>query len=1726
MQKSLSQIRLRYYTNEEIRRLGVVEVQHASTYDRGMPKEFGVNDARMGLVDHTVRCPTCFLSNCGQHFGYVELDKPVYRLGTINLVLLLLRTVCRECAKPKFDTKCAPTKLDASLEIDITARKVVGLVHVSKELRDMQPGKERLKAISDLCKTKLVCLWCNAPQPTYVKRFRTFIDCTYRPKDLQNDFVKQRGPAYLQFLRKRFMPDDAISVLCALDKDVLAFFGLESAQTLMCELQIIPPPNIRPSNFVGSSKLRSENDMTCALQDVIRINLELKDLLKKQQYTQMEYETLYDKLQITVSGIVNHNIKRAAAQKGLFPMIIANSKKKVSDMKDRINGKRARLRGNLSGKRVDQSGRTVISGDASHDIDELGVPSVMMNKLTFPERVTQANLTHLQQCVAIGAYNNNGALAVRPPNHSTDHVIWIPMLDYDSRIDLASQLQPGWIVERHLRDGDMVAFNRQPSLWKASFMTFYVYRVQGLTVRLPLPVTKAFNADFDGDEMNIHSLQGYEAMAEAQQLMAVSHQIVTPQSNNVIIGLVQDSLVGAYRLTSPNCFLQQDAFTNLLCTIKYNVPKLDNFAKSNIFKSNNVLNFPTNAAARAQPTAPTKTTGPTGTFQQQELMYSKQGKPQEACAIAMPEPAVYYKRNGKICAMYTGAQVASCLIPSTISLQKQSATAQSIMNGEDVIIKNGLFLCGRLSKAQLGTSNSGIIHAIWRFYGPAGAHKFISDAQRIFVAHLNHDGPTQSILDCLQPEEQTLQSLSKFLQRSDEVLLLNLPPEVKEAKSTSILQETLRSVGSTILKDVREDCALANCVNSGSKGNVMNIAQISGCVGQQTVFGRRVQQRKTRLGLRTLLYFAPDDCRAEARGFVANSYISGLSPAEFFMHQMAGREGIVATAVNTSESGYNQRRMIKGQESQCVGYDATVRASSIIIQSMYGGDDLDGSRLEKVFLEAFQNFTSMEALIANLQAQRPLLFAHKACQKLLRMAVKRLCQISVWKANFYKTLDPTFPCGTCIKPILLALQSREQGTLRDVPHDEIATFLQLYNGLVQVHKNAHSSLQSFLNSSMCAMVLQAWALPELCQHHIRDIIHLYAKSLVAAGEGVGAVGATSIGEPSMQMTLNVFHYSGIADKNVTITGLPRFKQLINSVDTYETANMTAEIVSYEHSSVQINTIKLSDIGSIVPLHSAQQSWTLDWFQRLAVKGPFSTKFGIDVQKSTFLECSTMGIVLDWTKCARNAVKLDDVVRALRQALQHDAIVDLMPFWTSQAFAKATYARIVFAPWFEKHHVYAIADALQMNLRIRGIDYIKKSLVFQDKFYTVQGCKSRFIVETEGSNMLDLAKSDCVIPETIRSTNVVECASVLGISTGICVLQAELHKVLAFDGSYIDPRHTWLLADTMGRSGILGAMNRHHMESMGSSLLQRASFEQSLDVFEEGAAFGKQDALTGATERIIVGQPVAIGTGMVGIAPSTVCSLQSAQTIVGPFKREHGHSDTIVVQPQPCLVQKQPETLGIDFQNFALRLQDADKVTHNTFLESCATSFRTFAASKRILPKLLLTAGISDSMFKRHLTLFKSNESAWSSVHSDNLLSMVFWSHKSVQQGLTIIQNPGQFTNMSIEDSFQQRNPDTANKYFFLDCEILHLKPLEALAVPVGVDTKRVVLRQQTVFERGPFKVSFVKEWSGVDNVEAERRALHEKPRCLYVLETIDTEAILLNRCTDAQLANSFLKRLL
>jgi DNA-directed RNA polymerase beta' subunit len=1090
--------------------------------------------------------------------------------------------------------------------------------------------------------------------------------------------------------------------------------------------------------------------------------------------------------------------------------------------------------------------------------------------------------------------------------------------------------------------------------------------------------------------------------------------MMNPQSNSVIIGLVQDSLVGGFRMTKMDTFLTiSDMFQIAMCR-HYN-PESENF----------------------------KDMG---------------GK--DTLTPVIEEPAIIKSPKGPL---YTGKQVVSFLLPD-ISLVKGVRT-ENLWNDDYVIIRNGCLLTGQLCKSTLGATNHGIIQAVFGKFGEWAACKFVSDAQRTFVTFLATHGPSISMLDCMVETPKDI--IQSSLDKAAQIINLDLPYEVIEVKSSSVLQETLRNVGGTVANALETNTGLYTVVTSGSKGNLMNIAQIAGCVGQQTVFGRRVPMRASVTGKRTLAYFAPDDTTPQSRGFIARSYREGLRPEEFFYHQMAGREGIVATAVNTADSGYNQRRMIKSQESQCVAYDGTVRVcADNIVQISYGYDDMDGASVCRFRLSADVVHKAMSAA------------------GIVKDCADFLGRVLQMRTILLKDLDTTVVCP-------IGADAFVDGQPPDLE--------TLYAELIACHATLHRKPTWRMTIPAAVAIIMFWQRPG---QTVPDVVRRYQCGLIQPGEGVGAIAATSIGEPSMQMTLNVFHYTGIASKNVTITGLPRFRQLINAVDSYETSNMTAEVTSFEEAPKNIGAVTLGEIADIEVDETKKHEFLTSFIglQAGALVAKVQKK-KVAVSKSPWCVVAR----IRWNAAEQHKLRTNEIATALRRVLGLEAIVVCPPYWAPEPFL------VIIPVWVHgavsaRQWVESIAENLS-NVVVSGIPGIKRSLVLQEPRWNTKLQKSSvFVIDTEGSSLVEFVKLPGIRRSSAVTNNVVEIARTIGITAGVLVLQAELHKVLSFDSSYVDPRHTWLLADTMCRAGSVCATNRHNMQSLGNSVLQRASFEQSLEVFHEGAVFGMYDPLTGSTERIMVGQPAKVGTGMVSVVTQATVE-QPEATIVAPLHPK-------------ATKTSQDEELGENFvrplrhnetfclENHGVRVTEESKDGDNR-LSDLFAHWRSHAGAFREAAQVTATQTVSANQLDAIMLECKTC-GTWAQTQQ-NATTRVYYGSTT-----TIVDNA--FSALHITRKVLSRHT-----YENVLWEVFAERKVTDL--PTSIVPDRVEIVHSADFIKNGFVLQARKTFSGVTNMEAEASVAANMCVCTLQVSMASSESMLQVRATNGQFANAYANRL-
>ena len=654
----------------------------------------------------------------------------------------------------------------------------------------------------------------------------------------------------------------------------------------------VPPVCIRPS--VPQDGGSTEDDITSKISDLALINKVIKEGLESGQPI-ATLMTQWDFLQLQLAVIINGDIN-ASTQPG--------HRAAIRGFCQRLKGKQGRFRGNLSGKRVDFSGRTVISPDPNLSIDEVAIPELVAKNLTYPEQVSRYNIDKLRECVRKGPYKWPGA-----------NYIWKRTADIKQylkfgRLSLhAENLKIGDIVERHLQDRDIVLFNRQPSLHKLSILSHYVKVRPHRTFRLNECVCNPYNADFDGDEMNLHVPQTEEARTEAMELMGVKHNLATPKNGEPIISAIQDFITAAYLLSQKDVFYDRKTFTNI-------------------------------------------------------CMYMVGANMQ----IDIPPPAIL-----KPVMLWTGKQVFNIMMRPNqrsevrVNLDgpcRQYRVVPGVprdLNKDDgwLCIRNSEIMCGVMDKSTIGSGKKdSIFYVILRDYGPDAAVQSMNRLARLSARWLTNQGFSIGIGDVYPGDKLT--GLKKQLVEDAYAECDKVIEEFKDGKLEKAAgcdeEQTMENKISSILSKVRQaagDHCFAELstwnspmimATSGSKGSNINVSQMVAVVGQQIIGGSRVADG---FQDRSLPHFPKNARQPPSKGFVRNSFFSGLSPSEFYFHAISGREGLVDTAVKTAETGYMSRRLMKSLEDLSTNYDDTVRNSSqSIVQFQFGDDKLDPVDME------------------------------------------------------------------------------------------------------------------------------------------------------------------------------------------------------------------------------------------------------------------------------------------------------------------------------------------------------------------------------------------------------------------------------------------------------------------------------------------------------------------------------------------------------------------------------------------------------------------------------------------------------------------------------------------------------------------------------------------------------------------------------------------------------------
>ena len=878
--KKIGSIEFSLLSPNEIRKMSATKVITADTYDDdGFPIAMGLMDPRLGVIEPGLRCKTCGQrvgkDKCPGHFGHIDLAMPVIHVGLIKTIRNCLRSTCRECGRLLLTDK---DKEEYSKQLKICDQEGKNKTYLLKQI------------IKDCVKAEK-CPHCSREVG------KIELD---KPTSLRENGKKLTPSEVREWLER--IPDEILPLL-----DI----NRKSARPEWMILTVLPVPSVavRPSVTLQSGE-RSEDDLTHKLVDVIRINQRLQEN-RDAGAPQLIVEDLWELLQYHITTYLDN-------QTSGIPPARHRSGRPLKTLAQRLKGKEGRFRSNLSGKRVNFSARTVISPDPNLSINELGVPIRIAEELTVPVRVTSHNIDWCKQMVkqkyAGSADPDEYVPGVNYVIKETGSMKRRIKVTEKNAEDVAEKLEIGSIIERQLMNGDLALFNRQPSLHRMSIMAHRVKVVPDKTFRFNLCVCPPYNADFDGDEMNLHLIQGEEAKAEAEILMKVQENILSPRFGGAIIGGIHDHISGCFLLTRKDRKVPLDDASHILAAIKYKGKKLKTIVE-----------------------------------------------------------------DGK--SYVSGKDIFSTLLPKDLNLEYKAKTcfncdvcqAPKCPHDAYVIVKNGVLKQGIMDENSIGAFKGKILDRIIRDHGMDAGREFIDNVTRLAIKAITLFGFTTSIDDEDIPDEakrqiadgidKALKKITGLVKAYDAGELESLPgrslEETLEMEIMKVTGKTRDMAGEIAGRHLGLDNSAVLMAKSGARGSMLNLSQMSGCVGQQAVRGERISRGYQ---YRTLPHFKRGDLGASAKGFVASSYKSGLSPTEYFFHSMGGREGLVDTAVRTSRSGYMQRRLINALEDVKVENDGTVRhAGGQIIQFIYGEDGIDPTR------SMAGNAVDMDRIIANVK---------------------------------------------------------------------------------------------------------------------------------------------------------------------------------------------------------------------------------------------------------------------------------------------------------------------------------------------------------------------------------------------------------------------------------------------------------------------------------------------------------------------------------------------------------------------------------------------------------------------------------------------------------------------------------------------------------------------------------------------------------------------------------------
>ena len=1408
---------------EEIKKGSVAEITSRDTYINNKPVIGGLFDPRLGVLEPGLICPTDGLDyiQTPGYFGHINLARPVFYIQYLNTIIKILRCICIKCSK-----------------LLISKDKYKGFNNL---VRDNKWNK--VFAIASKIKRCGECTdnGCGCKQPAKIKKenLATLI--------AEWDNIEGSNTEDNNKISIKLTPEKVIKLFRRISDDDLKFMGFSPLFSrpdwMICQTLAVPPPAVRPS-IKHDSQQRSEDDITHIIVNIIKSNKTLQEKIN-QNANAVVIDDWTTVLQYYIATLVDNKIPGVAA-------VAQRSGRPLKSIKERLNGKTGRVRGNLMGKRVDYSARSVITPDPQLSIRELGVPLKIAKNLTKPIIVNNKNKEFLLKLVRNGPDIYPGAKILEKKNGEN---ISLRYVDKES-----IKLQLGDIVHRHMMNGDYILFNRQPTLHKMSMMA-HITKImpEGDTFRMNVGDTKPYNADFDGDEMNLHLPQDDESEMELAMLAAIPNQIISPANNKSIIGIFQDSLLSSYIFTNRKKTFDVRYAMNLLMGInKINIDKLPNNMKD-------ITNF-------------------------------------DILSQILPPISLEYKT-------------------------KRYNDSESYTTSNNVLdIKNGKYIRGQIEKGVLGDGSKGLIQRINNDYGNLASAEFIDNLQNIVTEYMKYNSYSVGISDLISDNNtdkaiidiisEKKKSVHNLIDETHLGIFENKTgksnEEEFETKVNNILNQASLEAGKIGRSSLDKNNRFVIMVNAGSKGSDLNIAQMISCLGQQNVDGKRIPYG---FDNRTLPHYNKFDDSPAARGFIENSFIGGLTPTELFFHAIGGRVGLIDTAVKTSQTGYISRRLIKSLEDLMVHYDMTVRNNkNKIIQFSYGDDGFDPIKVE------FQTIPIVQMSLEDIYNYFQLLYNSKDSAVLDIFTTDARKKFKQQKSSLNN--KNKFYIDYMIDERVRIIKNVFKNTFNKQVHLPVAFTYIIANIVGQFELNINSQVDispleayqmieerykylesySYIKPNALFKVLYYFYLSPKQLLVIKRfnknaltflldvIVKQYKQSIVNPGEMVGIIAAQSIGEPTTQLTLNTFHFAGVASKSNVTRGVPRIEEILALSDNPKNPSCTIylpKLIEHDQNEAQklinkIVHIKLYDIVKSVSI----------------CFDPDDLNTLIEIDKTIIHEYREFSKILD--ECIENTkanekqkskwiirmemneiemldknITMEDVHFALKYTYPNDITCMYSDYNSDKLIfrirlnnilqnKKKNQGLVTLDQSDEIHILKNFQNELLNNLILRGVKNISNVLLrkITDSLEETDGNynkKEIWVLDTVGSNLLKLLALNNIDTNNTVTNNIQEIYRVLGIEAARQSIYNELVEVIEFDSTYINYHHLSILCDRMTCNSNMVSVFRHGINNDDIGPLAKASFEETPEQFLKAARHAELDIMRGVSANVMCGQDGYFGT---------------------------------------------------------------------------------------------------------------------------------------------------------------------------------------------------------------------------------------------------------------------------